>query len=250
MSRRGFGIAVTASGAPICAGVGGGRGRKPCHLVRRSARPEQVSGSPTATPAPPRVRVCPGRFRAGRGPSRSYVLLGARRGQTLIPPPRPLTLGRAPPHLTLPRRGSPAEPAVPGPTEQHRAGGGAGAARASALESPWLPPGRPGLPSRARAEPEDSPGPGCEEGVEGAVTPPLSVGRGRAAAAPRTAPVGAGPRWFSVAHAHLAGVLSRWRVRSDAGRRHGRGAASARARASCLKLRAAGRRPVAGPGPG
>ena len=82
------------------------------------------------------------------------------------PAPTPADLGSGAPSpdapaARLPRR-TPAHRAAPG-------GGGAGAARARALEPPHLPPGRPGLPSRALAEPEDSedaPDRGCVDGVE------------------------------------------------------------------------------------
>lgn len=116
-SRLGFRIAVTASEKPICVGLG-----------EKGGRPATGSGAVQAASREPRTPVSPVTPRAqGVVPPGLTSFLERvvdRPGTAPTPPPRPLTLGRAPPHLTLPRRGSPAEPAEPRPTEQRRAGEG------------------------------------------------------------------------------------------------------------------------------
>lgn len=154
------------------------------------------------------------------------------------PAPCPLTLVRAPPHLTLLRRGSPAEPTAPRPTEQPGRGrsGRRSRKRTGAL---CLSPGRPGLPSRAEAE--DAPD---RERVERPGTGPLPhsvrdrprqhLGQrraGRGLDAPRRARA-RGLRALRVARAQRRG-------------REGREGPAA----SRLTLRAGGRRAAAGPDP-
>lgn len=99
-------------------------------------------------PCIPFGAVCPGQVQGrawsplGRTPFSVVDRDRARMGPD--PAPRPLTLGRAPPHLTLPRRGSPAEPR---PTEQHSAGEG----RAPLGLAHWSPrASRPAAPIRRR----------------------------------------------------------------------------------------------------
>lgn len=212
-------MAVTVSRAPIRAGLwwseeGGGLA-----TPRISERHEpRVPRSLTACP----LRVCSGPLRAGRGspqvtrPSRC----AQRTDPAWLPPPRPLTLGRVPPHLTLPRRGSPAEPAAPRPPEQRRAGEG----QAPFAHAHWSPrASRPAARARRgeRGQELRTPqAPGVGRQQKGPrLRPSLPSVGARAAAAPRTAPGGAGPGRPSLAHAHLAGPLSGWRVRSDTDRR-------------------------------
>lgn len=166
---------VTVSRAPISEGTGGAR--KPCDPLGLSAKPE-----PRAS-IPPRCHLHPlqrgsvlGQFRAGRGPrqvsSPSRCARGTEPGRPPIPPPCPLTSGRAPPHLTLPRRGSPAEPAAPRPTEQRRAGEG----RASLAHAHWSP----------RASGPASPASPSEQGTNQRT--PQAQGVGREQKGPRSRP--------------------------------------------------------------
>lgn len=110
------------------------------------------------------------------------------------PAPRPLTLVRAPPHLTLLRRGSQPSPRRPSPRSSP-GGGGSGADRAHTLEPLHLPLGRTGLPSRARAEAEGTldwegvEGPGASSGIwsgTGRGSTSDSAGAGPRCSPPRT----------------------------------------------------------------
>lgn len=143
--------------ARICAGLEG-RGKKPC--------------DPLGCLHPPRRPLYP----PSRAPPPGQGLVPTRSAPTATH--RPLTLGRAPPHLTLPRRGS--------PLSLRRAGTGRGAPLAHAHWGPAPPPVHPGLAPRTRAESEDASEPGC--GERGSRYLSLPAGGAQAAVAPRTAP--------------------------------------------------------------
>lgn len=181
---------------------------------------------------------------------------GDRAGTAPDPAPTPADLESGAPSpdalaAWLPRR-TPAHRAAPG-------GGGAGAARAHALEPPRFPPAAQ-VCCRERGPNQRTPRTpqaGDEGREQSAGDPgPPRVGA-RAAAAPRTAPGGAGPRSTSAAHAYSAGALSGWRLRSDAARGvrgrwgplGGRGPGAGGRGAGSQQLSAAGRQAAVGPGP-
>lgn len=157
---------------------------------------DPVPVSPTVSSATHERRSVFGRAQGGRGlrvphpPPRPTPFSKRTRVRARVVPdppvsPRLVILGRASPHLTLPRRAAP-PPCRWRPRSEQRPGWeGAGDARARAPESRAR---RLGLTSPARANPEGA-GVGC---AGGARRGERRVREGRAAAAPRTAPDGGG----------------------------------------------------------
>lgn len=210
----------------------------------------RVPRSLTVSPLPSQVRVCSGPLRAGRGPRQVTRPSRCARRTDLgwPPPPRPLTLGGVPPHLTLPRRGSPAEPAAPQPPSG--AGRGRGGRRSRTRTGAPAPPAQPLGPAVASAgRSRGRPGPGRGEAVEEPATPPLpAVGRGPGSGSTSDS-AGRGGAETALLRARALGWPALWVARAQ---RHGQEAPGRGLRgpnSSCLTLRAAERRAAAGPGP-
>lgn len=70
-------MAVNVAGAPICAGAGGGRGRKPCDAHGRRARPEPCASVSHGVPCAPSSTGLSWAIQ-GVVPVRSHALRGAR----------------------------------------------------------------------------------------------------------------------------------------------------------------------------
>lgn len=195
-----------------------GPARSPVSPSRAGGRrPAFVEGVVSTRPTPRRVAHP---FRCARG---------SEPGRSPIPPARPVTLGRAPPHLTLRRQAAPRR--ARGGLAPAAAGGGE-AERARAPEPRASCALRPGLTSGAQANPEDARN--GSEGLEGMRS--LRRDSGRARAAPRTAPAGGAPTHLR-AHAHSAAGAQ---APCDAG---------VRGFPNRPRLRAAGEPAVAGPAP-